>query len=227
MIEEFIVEIIVIVVCLVIAIVGICWSKAGNKEREENMKNPDAYIAKTFKKDKKNRICIDASSTYKALDYTTDNDIAGIVIAEYKKYQWSDVISFDKKEIIEMHPLLGGKMEVILRCKEPNGKITTYCITSSSFSFSMDVNNMMIVWGKNKIINNKIRMFEETGDSSHLYDAQKDIGKPRKEKDASVVGRAIVGGAIAGGAGAVVGALSAVEQNNKNREYEKNNTNNR
>lgn len=36
-------------------------------------------------------------------------------------------------------------------------------------------------------------------------------------KDASVVGRAVAGGIIAGPAGAVVGALSAVDKNNKNR----------
>ena len=38
-----------------------------------------------------------------------------------------------------------------------------------------------------------------------------------KEKDASVIGRAIVGAAIAGEAGAIVGALSAVDKNNKNK----------
>ena len=37
------------------------------------------------------------------------------------------------------------------------------------------------------------------------------------KKDASVVGRAVVGGLVAGPAGAVVGALSAVDKNNKNR----------
>ena len=36
-------------------------------------------------------------------------------------------------------------------------------------------------------------------------------------KDASVVGRAVAGQIIAGPAGAVVGALSAVDKNNKNR----------
>ena len=38
-----------------------------------------------------------------------------------------------------------------------------------------------------------------------------------KEKDASVIGRAIVGAAIAGETGAIVGALSAVNKNNKNK----------
>ncbi|MBP3633071.1 MAG: hypothetical protein J6J43_00665 [Oscillospiraceae bacterium] len=36
-------------------------------------------------------------------------------------------------------------------------------------------------------------------------------------KDASVVGRAVVGGIIAGPAGAVVGALSAIDKNNKRK----------
>ena len=41
---------------------------------------------------------------------------------------------------------------------------------------------------------------------------------PKKEnKDASVVGRAVVGGIVAGPAGAVVGALSAVDKNNRNK----------
>ena len=37
-------------------------------------------------------------------------------------------------------------------------------------------------------------------------------------KDASVIGRAVVGGIVAGPAGAVVGALSAVDKNNKNNQ---------
>ena len=41
-------------------------------------------------------------------------------------------------------------------------------------------------------------------------------------KDASVVGRAVVGGIIAGPTGAVVGALSAVDKNNKNKNKENN-----
>ena len=36
-----------------------------------------------------------------------------------------------------------------------------------------------------------------------------------EDKDASVVGRAVVGGIIAGPAGAVVGAASAVDKNNR------------
>lgn len=39
----------------------------------------------------------------------------------------------------------------------------------------------------------------------------------KPEKDASVIGRAVVGGVIAGPTGAVVGALSAVDKNNKKR----------
>ena len=47
----------------------------------------------------------------------------------------------------------------------------------------------------------------------------KQAGNPitPKEKDASVVGRAVIGAAIAGSTGAIVGALSAVDQNNKNK----------
>lgn len=41
--------------------------------------------------------------------------------------------------------------------------------------------------------------------------------KKQNDKEASVVGRAVVGGVIAGGAGAVVGALSAVDENNRKR----------
>lgn len=42
--------------------------------------------------------------------------------------------------------------------------------------------------------------------------------QPKPKKDASVVGRAVAGGIIAGPAGAVVGALSAVDKNNKNKQ---------
>ena len=38
-----------------------------------------------------------------------------------------------------------------------------------------------------------------------------------QDKDASVVGRGIVGGLVAGPAGAVVGALSAIDKNNKKK----------
>jgi len=40
---------------------------------------------------------------------------------------------------------------------------------------------------------------------------------PKAKQDASVVGRAVAGGIIAGPAGAVVGAISAADKNNKNR----------
>ena len=41
------------------------------------------------------------------------------------------------------------------------------------------------------------------------------LSTPKEEREASVIKRAIVGGLIAGGAGAVVGALSAVDKNNR------------
>lgn len=47
--------------------------------------------------------------------------------------------------------------------------------------------------------------------------AAKSYSQGTKSKDASVVGRAVAGGIVAGPAGAVVGALSAVDKNNKNR----------
>jgi len=40
--------------------------------------------------------------------------------------------------------------------------------------------------------------------------------KAATNKDASVVGRAVAGGIIAGPAGAIVGAISAADKNNKN-----------
>ncbi len=39
----------------------------------------------------------------------------------------------------------------------------------------------------------------------------------KEEKDASVVGRAIVGGVIAGATGAIVGAISALDENNRKK----------
>lgn len=41
------------------------------------------------------------------------------------------------------------------------------------------------------------------------------LNPKNEEKDASVVGRAVVGGIIAGEVGATVGALSAIDKNNK------------
>lgn len=51
-------------------------------------------------------------------------------------------------------------------------------------------------------------------DTTALVDAMRIENPPKK--DASVVGRAVAGGIIAGPAGAVVGALSAVDKNNRN-----------
>lgn len=48
------------------------------------------------------------------------------------------------------------------------------------------------------------------------YDAMVDAYTPKK-KDASVIGRAVAGGLLAGPTGAIVGALSAVDKNNKNK----------
>lgn len=48
------------------------------------------------------------------------------------------------------------------------------------------------------------------------------LNTEKNDKDASVIGRAVVGGVIAGGAGAVVGALSAIDKNNrKNNKQQK------
>ena len=46
---------------------------------------------------------------------------------------------------------------------------------------------------------------------------QSDNFDTKKEKDASVVGRAVAGAVIAGPTGAIVGALSAVDKNNRNK----------
>ncbi len=56
-------------------------------------------------------------------------------------------------------------------------------------------------------------VMKETFGSSP-YDAKK---TDKTSKGASVVGRAVVGGVIAGPTGAVVGALSAVDKNNKSK----------
>ena len=47
------------------------------------------------------------------------------------------------------------------------------------------------------------------------YNPYKAAAEAHKNKDASVVGRAVAGSIIAGPVGAVVGALSAVDKNNK------------
>ena len=47
------------------------------------------------------------------------------------------------------------------------------------------------------------------------YNPYKAAAEAKKNKDASVVGRAVAGGIIAGPTGAIVGALSAVDKNNK------------
>lgn len=61
------------------------------------------------------------------------------------------------------------------------------------------------------------RPSEFTINRDELVDRLTSDSKPISEKSASVVGRAVAGQIIAGPAGAVVGALSAVDKNNKNK----------
>lgn len=44
-----------------------------------------------------------------------------------------------------------------------------------------------------------------------------DFSRPQPKKDASIIGRSVVGGILAGPAGAVVGAISALNKNMKKR----------
>lgn len=80
-------------------------------------------------------------------------------------------------------------------------------------------------WKDEEIKKEEKRKNEKRVPKSTNYQAAQDAinkywdhvnGTSNKPKDASVVGRAIVGGALAGSAGAVVGALSAVDKNNRN-----------
>ena len=66
----------------------------------------------------------------------------------------------------------------------------------------------------------ELALYGLKSDLNSYLDAQLQKG-PKEQKDASVVGRAVVGGVIAGPAGAIVGALSAVDKNNKNNKNNK------
>lgn len=60
------------------------------------------------------------------------------------------------------------------------------------------------------------KMLEESNFMGTL-NYQRSLPSAHNKGEASVVGRAIVGGVIAGGPGAIVGALSAVDKNNRKK----------
>lgn len=68
---------------------------------------------------------------------------------------------------------------------------------------------------KRKVLKNKSYGNVEMFANGVIKQAKEPITS--KEKEASVIGRAIVGAAIAGETGAIVGALSAVDKNSKNK----------
>lgn len=66
-----------------------------------------------------------------------------------------------------------------------------------------------------KDILNMIALTAEAAKYSNTHNEP--VKKEKEEKDASVIGRAVAGAVIAGPTGAVVGALSAVDKNNKKK----------
>ena len=67
------------------------------------------------------------------------------------------------------------------------------------------------------VTNKAAKSIEKAAKNIEAYNEYNKSTKQKSSKDASVIGRAVVGGIVAGRAGAVVGALSAVDKNNKNR----------
>ena len=82
---------------------------------------------------------------------------------------------------------------------------------------------IVIIWALSKL-KTGVQMYDEVHDlqKSMFADAAAKAGKinpseavETPKKEASVVGSAVVGGVIAGPAGAVVGAISAADKNNR------------
>ena len=71
-------------------------------------------------------------------------------------------------------------------------------------------------------IEDKAKAFDSYAEyaSDTGYNPYKAAAEAQQNKDASVVGRAVVGSVIAGPVGAVVGALSAVDENNRKHNQE-------
>lgn len=71
---------------------------------------------------------------------------------------------------------------------------------------------------KRKAHKNILDMIALTAEAAKYSNTQNEpVKKEKEEKDASVIGRAVAGAVIAGPTGAVVGALSAVDKNNKKK----------
>lgn len=103
-----------------------------------------------------------------------------------------------------------------LKCKNGN-KYRLYVLDAEKKALATYFASQIEIW-KKEIENapkKELTAEEKKEMINNFTDSLKFDVKP--EKDASVIGRAVVGGVIAGPTGAVVGALSAVDKNNKKR----------
>ena len=109
-----------------------------------------------------------------------------------------------------------------LKCKNGN-KYRLYVLNAEKKALATYLVSKIEIW-KKEIENAPKKELTAEEKKEQLNTFVESLKIPVNElppKDASVVGRAVAGGIIAGPAGAVVGALSAVDKNNKNREKKK------
>jgi len=105
-----------------------------------------------------------------------------------------------------------------LKCKNGN-KYRLWVTDTEKKTLAKFLVSQIPIWQK-EIENSpkkKLSFEEKQKQINNLAESFKIPKDEHPPKDASVVGRAVAGGIIAGPAGAVVGALSAVDKNAKNR----------
>lgn len=149
-------------------------------------------------------------------------------IREYKREQelqycsnCDNKIPFSKRHKNAILQII--KIDSIQLARKKDEPITSSGFTPTVYDFIWNnyVNipsNTKLDYDLFKIHKDEVTNFFENGGYKKIKSVNPQMlpSKPQP-KDASVIGRGVAGGLVAGPVGAVVGALSAVDKNNKNR----------
>lgn len=130
----------------------------------------------------------------------------------YFEFKGKKIKAFDVKDY---NPYKGKYAYLV--CK--NGEKYRLKMTSENSSWATHVRTFWLMESEmqNPNKSNTPLTREEMNEArNQLADALTSYNPNESKNKASVIGRAVVGGVVAGPAGAVVGALSAVDKNNEN-----------
>lgn len=130
-------------------------------------------------------------------------------------------IHIDDIESIKVQPWPNSEYEITIDCSDGIVSKRTYIDRlSKDLNFLYEIEKCIneVIYEKHPERRPKeLTQKEITNKLIEAYEQDKMLNPPINTGDASVIKRGIVGGVIAGPGGAIVGALSAIDKNNKNR----------